>query len=90
MYTTLISAEELIALQAGDLPLMIFDCTFDLMKPEAGELQYREAHIPGAVYANLDTHLSARHGAPASFCAMTTPPLPGAPCLALRWVSRLA
>jgi len=62
MYTTLISAEELIALQAGDLPLMIFDCTFDLMKPESGAQQYRAAHIPGAVYANLDTDLSAKHG----------------------------
>ncbi|RZL86779.1 MAG: sulfurtransferase [Variovorax sp.] len=64
MYTTLISAEQLIALQATDAPLMVFDCTFDLMKPEAGTQQYRAAHIPGAVYANLDTDLSAKHGAP--------------------------
>jgi thiosulfate/3-mercaptopyruvate sulfurtransferase len=62
MYTTLISAEEFIALQASDLPLMVFDCTFELMKPEAGAQQYRAAHIPGAVYANLDTDLSAKHG----------------------------
>ncbi|MDM0076603.1 sulfurtransferase [Variovorax sp. J2P1-59] len=62
MYTTLISAEELIALQASDSPLMVFDCTFDLMKPEAGAQQYRSAHIPGAAYANLDTDLSAKHG----------------------------
>ena len=32
------------------------------MKPEAGAQQYRAAHIPGAVYANLDTDLSAKHG----------------------------
>jgi thiosulfate/3-mercaptopyruvate sulfurtransferase len=62
MYTTLISAEALIALQANDAPLMVFDCTFDLTKPDAGAQQYRAAHMPGAVYANLDTDLSAKHG----------------------------
>lgn len=63
-YTTLISANELQALQRDKVPLMVFDCTFDLMQPEAGERQYRDAHIPGAVYVNLDTDLSAKHGAP--------------------------
>jgi thiosulfate/3-mercaptopyruvate sulfurtransferase len=37
---------------------MVFDCSFDLMNPAAGEEAYRHAHIPGAVYANLDTALS--------------------------------
>lgn len=63
-YTTLISAEQLQALRADKAPLMVFDCSFDLMKPEIGELQYLEAHIPGAAYANLDTDLSAKHGVP--------------------------
>jgi thiosulfate/3-mercaptopyruvate sulfurtransferase len=58
MYTTLISAEQLKLLQDSGLRLMIFDCSFDLMNPAAGEEQYRKAHIPGAVYANLDTDLS--------------------------------
>ena len=58
MYTTLISVAELRALQAGGAPLMVFDCSFDLMNPAAGEEQYRKAHIPGAVYAHLDTALS--------------------------------
>ena len=58
MYTTLISVEELKALKASDAPLMIFDCSFDLMNPAAGEEQYRKAHIPGAVYASLDDALS--------------------------------
>ena len=58
MYTTLISAPQLQALQASGAPLMIFDCSFDLMNPAAGEEQYRKAHIPGAVYADLDTALS--------------------------------
>jgi len=38
---------------------MVFDCSFDLQQPQAGHQQYLEAHIPGAVYANLDTALSA-------------------------------
>lgn len=58
MHTTLISAGELQALRSSGAPLMVFDCSFDLMNPAAGEAQYREAHIPGAVYANLDTALS--------------------------------
>ena len=61
-YTTLISAEQLQSLIAGAAPLMVFDCSFDLMKPEAGEQQFLDAHIPGAVRANLDQHLSAHAG----------------------------
>jgi thiosulfate/3-mercaptopyruvate sulfurtransferase len=64
MYTTLISVEQLRALQHGGRPFMVFDCSFDLMKPDAGEQQYLAAHIPGAIYANLDTDLSAKHGVP--------------------------
>jgi thiosulfate/3-mercaptopyruvate sulfurtransferase len=58
MYNTLISVEQLKALQDSGTPLMIFDCSFDLMNPAAGDEQYRNAHIPGAIYANLDTDLS--------------------------------
>jgi thiosulfate/3-mercaptopyruvate sulfurtransferase len=58
MFTTLISAAELKALQSRNAPLMVFDCSFDLMNTAAGEELYRKAHIPGAVYANLDTDLS--------------------------------
>ena len=64
MYQTLISVEELMALQRGNAPQMMFDCSFDLMKPETALAQYRAAHIPGALYANLDTDLSAKHGVP--------------------------
>ncbi|MDM0045467.1 sulfurtransferase [Variovorax dokdonensis] len=66
-YDTLISVEQLRDLQSrpdSATALMVFDCSFDLMKPDAGEHAYREAHIPGAVYAHLDTALSAKHGAP--------------------------
>jgi thiosulfate/3-mercaptopyruvate sulfurtransferase len=42
-------------------PIIVFDCTFDLMKPELGQQQFDQAHIPGAVYVNLDKHLSAKN-----------------------------
>nr|WP_315238170.1 sulfurtransferase [uncultured Albidiferax sp.] len=59
MYTTIISVEQL---QTLATPHMVFDCTFDLMQPDAGQQAYRAAHIPGAVYAHLDTALSAKTG----------------------------
>lgn len=58
---TLISIRELQALQASSKPLMVFDCSFDLTKPEQGSQQYLESHIAGAVYASLDTDLSAKN-----------------------------
>ncbi|MCY1165125.1 MAG: sulfurtransferase [Pseudomonadota bacterium] len=70
-YTTLISVEQLQALIASSKPLRIFDCTFDLMQPGAGEKQYLESHIPGATYANLDTALSAKHGVPGAHGVVT-------------------
>ena len=62
MYTTLISTEQLQALITSRQPHRVFDCSFDLMDAQAGKQQYLQVHIPGAVYANLDTDLSARHG----------------------------
>ena len=64
MYTTLISAAQLQNLLSSGQSVMVFDCSFELMQPEAGEQQYREAHIPGAVRADLDLHLSAAPAAP--------------------------
>jgi thiosulfate/3-mercaptopyruvate sulfurtransferase len=59
-FTTLISAPELQKMLASGQPCMVFDCSFDLMQPDAGTSQYLQAHIPGAVYAHLDTALSAK------------------------------
>ena len=70
-YTTLISSEQLQTLMTGGAPLRIFDCTFDLMQPHAGEQQYLDSHITGAVYANLDTALSAKHGVPGAHGMIT-------------------
>jgi thiosulfate/3-mercaptopyruvate sulfurtransferase len=64
MHTTLISAPELQALLASGQPCRVFDCSFDLMQPGAGDQQYRQLHIAGAVRADLDRHLSATKGAP--------------------------
>lgn len=59
-YQLLISAEQLQQLLASQRPCMVFDCSFDLANPQAGKAQYAQGHIPGAVYADLDQHLSAR------------------------------
>ncbi len=59
-YTTLISADQLQSMMHAGQPLRVFDASFELMNPAAGELQYQDAHIPGAVYAHLDTALSAK------------------------------
>ncbi len=37
----------------------VVDCRFDLAKPDWGFDDYKEAHIPGAVYAHLDHDLSS-------------------------------
>ncbi|MFZ2738740.1 MAG: sulfurtransferase [Burkholderiaceae bacterium] len=64
MYTTLISAEQLQSLQHSGQAVMIFDCSYDLMQPEAGAAQYLQAHIAGALHADLNLHLSAQPGRP--------------------------
>ena len=51
----LVSTEEL----AQHPEWRVFDCRHDLANPELGEQQYREAHIPGALFAHLDRDLSA-------------------------------
>jgi thiosulfate/3-mercaptopyruvate sulfurtransferase len=59
MYTTLISVTQLQTLLDSAQPCMVFDCSFELMEASAGERQYQQVHIAGAVRADLDRHLSA-------------------------------
>jgi thiosulfate/3-mercaptopyruvate sulfurtransferase len=59
MHTTLISAQQLDELFASGQPCMVFDCSFELTKPDAGDQQYQQSHIPGAVRADLNRDLSA-------------------------------
>jgi len=56
MPTTIVSTQQLADHLAA---WRVFDCRHDLMKHELGAQQYREAHIPGAVFASLDRDLSA-------------------------------
>lgn len=56
MKTTLISASELAALLPGEV--LIVDCRKDLADPAKGRRDYLAGHIPGAVYAELDSDLS--------------------------------
>src|SRR5919108_4348878 len=56
MRTTLVSTQEL----AEHPEWRVFDCRHDLAKPDLGEEQYRQAHIPGALFAHLDRDLSGR------------------------------
>ncbi len=58
MYTTLISVPQLQALQTDHPDWLLFDCSFELMNPAAGRAQFLDAHLPGAVHADLDHHLS--------------------------------
>ncbi|HEY8010829.1 MAG TPA: sulfurtransferase [Rudaea sp.] len=73
---TLIGAQELAA-QGNDL--LIVDCRFDLADSARGARDYAQAHVPGAVYADLNRDLSdlskpglGRHPLPdaAAFCAL--------------------
>lgn len=57
-YDTVITASQLIGLQAAGTPLVLLDCGFDLSDTGAGERAYAEAHLPGALYAHLDRDLS--------------------------------
>ena len=54
-FNTLVSPSE-VAAHLGEW--RVFDCRHDLAQPELGERQYREAHIPGALFARLDHDLS--------------------------------
>lgn len=56
-FTTLIDAPSL-ARQLDRDDLVLFDCRFDLGSPGWGEGEYAAAHLPGALYAHLDRHLS--------------------------------
>src|SRR6185503_3739401 len=56
-YTTLMSTADLAA-RLGAPGLVIVDCRFDLKDTAAGQAAFAASHIPGAVYANLDSDLS--------------------------------
>ncbi|UVW30343.1 sulfurtransferase [Massilia sp. H6] len=57
MYQTLISATDL-ARHIDQPDWVVVDCRHDLADPAAGRDGYAIGHLPGAVFANLDTDLS--------------------------------
>jgi thiosulfate/3-mercaptopyruvate sulfurtransferase len=67
MYTTLIEAAALAA-HVNDSSWIVVDCRHDLMNHAAGREAYAAGHIPGAVFADVETELSgARHDAGGAF-----------------------
>src|SRR5215218_4512519 len=46
----------------GDAGLRVVDCRFKLGEPGAAEKLWREAHIPGAAFLDVDRDLSAAPG----------------------------
>jgi thiosulfate/3-mercaptopyruvate sulfurtransferase len=56
MHSTIVSTD-LLAAHLDDWTIV--DCRFDLQNEHWGRDEYRLAHIPGAVYANLNADLSA-------------------------------
>jgi thiosulfate/3-mercaptopyruvate sulfurtransferase len=65
MFTTLITCAELQALQQTGAPLLLMDCTADLMNPNAAREAFVAGHLPGALHADLERDLSAHNGAEA-------------------------
>jgi thiosulfate/3-mercaptopyruvate sulfurtransferase len=55
--STLIGAETLAA-HLDDERLLIVDCRFDLADTDRGAREFAQAHVPGAVYADLNRDLS--------------------------------
>jgi thiosulfate/3-mercaptopyruvate sulfurtransferase len=69
-WQTLVSAEQ-VADQLGNARLLVFDCRYELSRPEAGRDAYLRGHLPGAVHADLHhdlagptTPASGRHPLP--------------------------
>jgi len=87
LHGTLISVEQLQSLQSSGQAVMLFDCSFELTQPEAGDLQYQQQHIAGAVRADLDRHLSAAKGA-SDAASGGRHPLPSRDAFA-RWLGSL-
>lgn len=62
----LITPEALRSAQADNIPLLVFDCSFDLTAPDSGRQAYLQEHLPGAIHADLGRDLSAPSGQGAS------------------------
>ena len=80
MHQTLISATDLAA-HIDDPAWVVVDCRHDLMNLAAGRGAYASGHLPGAVFADVETVLSgAKNGADGVFLGRH--PLPDKEALA--------
>ncbi len=77
LHSPLVSAQALHG-RLGAPGLLVVDCRHDLTNPDAGRSAYAAGHVPGAIFADMDTELSApRHAgsgrhplpSPAAFAA---------------------
>ena len=57
-FTTLVDVATLRLLLPAAAPPVVLDCRFDLNAPGAGREAYRQGHIPGARYADLNQDLA--------------------------------
>lgn len=57
-FETIVSVEELRALIAQSADVLLLDCEFDLGDPDRGQALYRQGHLPGARYLDLERDLS--------------------------------
>lgn len=60
-FSPLLEAGELAGM-LDDPDIRVCDIRWYLADPERGRAEYLDSHIPGAVFVDLDTHLSARKG----------------------------
>jgi thiosulfate/3-mercaptopyruvate sulfurtransferase len=61
--TPLISANQLEEIINSGEDVLLCDCRFDLVDPQAGRKSYEESHIPGAIHVDLGKDLSgAKNG----------------------------
>jgi len=58
MYETILSVEDLRRLIGDAADVLVLDCEFDLGDPDRGRAIYRESHLPGARYLDLERDLS--------------------------------
>jgi thiosulfate/3-mercaptopyruvate sulfurtransferase len=58
MFSTLISAAQLLEFERSGHPLQIWDCSGDLMNPPAARAAFEQQHIAGACFVDLDVDLS--------------------------------
>ncbi len=72
-WETLVSAEQLARQLPDDPRLLLFDCRYELARPDAGRHAWAHGHLPGAVHADLHhdlagptTAVSGRHPLPAA------------------------